>query len=69
MDLQISLSAFAFLFGELVQYCQTQVSNIGELERRWGRSKPHCLQQAARSVLDDMTQAGGFRIWRWFATT
>jgi len=31
---QISLSAFAFLFGELVQYCQTQVSNIGELERR-----------------------------------
>lgn len=31
---QISLSAFAFLFGELVQYCQTQVSNISELERR-----------------------------------
>lgn len=31
---QISLSAFSFLFGELVQYCQTQVSNIGELERR-----------------------------------
>lgn len=31
---EISLSAFAFLFGELVQYCQTQVSNIGELERR-----------------------------------
>jgi len=28
------LSAFAFLFGELVQYSQTRVSNIGELERR-----------------------------------
>ena len=31
---QVSLSAFAFLFSELVQYCQTKVSNIGELERR-----------------------------------
>lgn len=33
--LQVSLSAFAFLFSELVQYNQTQVDNIGELERRW----------------------------------
>ena len=32
--LQVSLSAFSFLFSELVQYCQTRVSNIGELERR-----------------------------------
>ena len=33
---QVSLSAFAFLFSELVQYSQTRVSNIGELERRCG---------------------------------
>lgn len=33
--LQVSLSAFAFLFSELVQYNQTQVDNIAELERRW----------------------------------
>lgn len=32
--LQVSLSAFAFLFSELVQYNQTQVDNIAELERR-----------------------------------
>ena len=32
--MQVSLSAFSFLFSELVQYCQTRVSNIGELERR-----------------------------------
>eukprot|EP00899_Mesostigma_viride_P006639 jgi/Mesvir1/15977/Mv08286-RA.1 len=31
---EVSLSAFAFLFSELVQYCQTRVSNIGELERK-----------------------------------
>ncbi|KAK9835153.1 hypothetical protein WJX81_001806 [Elliptochloris bilobata] len=31
---EVSLSAFAFLFSELVQYSQTRVSNIGELERR-----------------------------------
>ncbi|EIE20891.1 TRAPP I complex [Coccomyxa subellipsoidea C-169] len=31
---EVSLSAFSFLFSELVQYCQTKVSNIGELERR-----------------------------------
>jgi len=31
---EISLSSFASLFSELVQYCQTKVSNIGELERR-----------------------------------
>lgn len=32
--LQVSLTAFAFLFSELVQYNQTQVDNIAELERR-----------------------------------
>ncbi|KAG6427778.1 hypothetical protein SASPL_112025 [Salvia splendens] len=31
---QVSLSAFAFLFSELVQYNQIQVDNIAELERR-----------------------------------
>ena len=30
----VSLSAFAFLFSEIVQYCQAKVQNIGELERR-----------------------------------
>ena len=48
MDLQISLSAFAFLFGELVQYCQTQVSNIGELERRWERSYSALLAASSK---------------------
>ncbi|KAL2609209.1 hypothetical protein R1flu_027782 [Riccia fluitans] len=31
---EVSLSAFAFLFSELVQYSQTRVDNIAELERR-----------------------------------
>ncbi|KAL8502502.1 hypothetical protein ACS0TY_021589 [Phlomoides rotata] len=31
---EVGLSAFAFLFSELVQYNQTQVDNIAELERR-----------------------------------
>ncbi|KAG4158061.1 hypothetical protein ERO13_D02G098900v2 [Gossypium hirsutum] len=31
---KVSLSAFAFLFSELVQYNQTRVDNIAELERR-----------------------------------
>eukprot|EP00898_Chlorokybus_atmophyticus_P003694 jgi/Chlat1/4325/Chrsp29S04607 len=31
---EVSLSAFAFLFSALVQFCQQRVSNIGELERR-----------------------------------
>ncbi|KAJ8565037.1 hypothetical protein K7X08_001497 [Anisodus acutangulus] len=31
---EVSLSGFAFLFSELVQYNQTQVDNITELERR-----------------------------------
>ncbi|XP_042004404.1 trafficking protein particle complex subunit 5-like [Salvia splendens] len=31
---EVSLSAFAFLFSELVQYNQIQVDNIAELERR-----------------------------------
>lgn len=31
---EVSLSAFAFLFSEIIQYCQSTVSNVGELERR-----------------------------------
>jgi hypothetical protein len=31
---QVALASFAFLFSEFVQYSQSQVSNIGELERR-----------------------------------
>mmetsp|Transcript_14457 Transcript_14457/g.19956 ORF Transcript_14457/g.19956 Transcript_14457/m.19956 type:complete len:193 (+) Transcript_14457:44-622(+) len=31
---EVSLSAFAFLFSELVQYSQTQVSTVTELEHR-----------------------------------
>ena len=31
---QINLSSFAYLFSEIVQYCQSRVSNIGELERK-----------------------------------
>lgn len=31
---EISLSSFAYLFSELVQYCQSRVSNISELERK-----------------------------------
>ncbi|CAM6123315.1 unnamed protein product [Calypogeia fissa] len=31
---EVSLSAFSFLFSELVQYSQTRVDNITELERR-----------------------------------
>ena len=31
----IALSTWAFLFSEVVQYCQTKVTNIGELERRY----------------------------------
>ena len=31
---QVSLSAFAFLFSELVQYCQQRVSRVTELENR-----------------------------------
>lgn len=31
---EVSLSAFAFLFSEIVQYCQATVSNVSELERR-----------------------------------
>lgn len=31
---EASLSAFSFLFSEIIQYCQSTVSNVGELERR-----------------------------------
>lgn len=31
---QVSLSTFSYLFSELVQYCQSKVSNVGELERK-----------------------------------
>lgn len=42
--LQVSLSGFAFLFSELVQYNQTQVDNIAELERRFDNFRiPHWL--------------------------
>lgn len=32
--LQVSLSAFAFLFSELVQYCQNRVESISDLEKK-----------------------------------
>lgn len=32
---QVSLSAFAFLFSELVQYCHSKVQNVTELEQRY----------------------------------
>lgn len=31
---EVALASFSFLFSEFVQYSQSQVSNIGELERR-----------------------------------
>lgn len=31
---EVSLSAFAFLFSEIIQYYQSTVNNVGELERR-----------------------------------
>lgn len=31
---EVSLSAFAFLFSEIMQYSQTQVNNVAELERK-----------------------------------
>lgn len=34
-SLQVSLSAFAFLFSELVQYSQRNATHIGELEKKW----------------------------------
>lgn len=40
---QVALASFAFLFSEFVQYSQSQVSNIGELERR-------CLAAAMKSL-------------------
>ncbi len=36
--LQVALASFAFLFSEFVQYSQSRVSNIGELERRWAHA-------------------------------
>ena len=32
--MQVSLSAFAYLFSEMVQYSQTRVNNVAELERK-----------------------------------
>jgi hypothetical protein len=32
---EINLSAFSFLFSEIIQYCQSTVSNVSELERRY----------------------------------
>lgn len=37
---QVSLASFAFLFSEFVQYSQSRVSNIGELERRRAPAPP-----------------------------
>ncbi|KIM32553.1 hypothetical protein M408DRAFT_19953 [Serendipita vermifera MAFF 305830] len=33
---EVSLSAFAFLFGEMVQYTQKRVAGIADFERKWG---------------------------------
>lgn len=38
---QVSLSAFAFLFSELVQYCHSKVQNVTELEQRYVVSFTH----------------------------
>ena len=35
---QVSMSAFAYLYSELVQYHQTRVSSISELEQRLSSS-------------------------------
>ncbi len=40
---EVSLSAYAFLFAEIVRYTQMRVSGIGELERR-------CVLCAAAAV-------------------
>lgn len=32
---QVSLSSFAFLFSEIVQYSQTRVSSIADLEKKY----------------------------------
>jgi hypothetical protein len=37
---EVSASAFAFLFSEMVQYTQKRVHGIADLERRWGLSAP-----------------------------
>ena len=50
--LQVSLSAFAFLFSELVQYCQVKVTNVGELERRSGLHTLCHLAGPARAASD-----------------
>lgn len=47
-SLQVSLSAMAFLFSELVQYNQTRVNSITDLEQRYALSwasalRPNCL--------------------------
>ncbi|THG02124.1 hypothetical protein TEA_020156 [Camellia sinensis var. sinensis] len=51
---EVSLSAFAFLFSELVQYNQTQVDNITELERR--------LEDAGYAVPRQTPQQGQTRV-------
>jgi hypothetical protein len=37
---EVSASAFAFLFSEMVQYTQKRVHGIADLERRWGLFDP-----------------------------
>ncbi len=42
---QVALASFAFLFSEFVQYSQSRVSNIGELERRWAFADTSCRHE------------------------
>lgn len=38
---EVSLSAFAYIFGEAISYCHAQSSGISDLERRLGRLGAH----------------------------
>lgn len=68
---QVSLSSFAYLFSELVQYCQARVSNIGELERRsagWEREVVHVRRRAGRehaavALADLLRTSAGAGLW------
>lgn len=41
---EVSASAFAFLFSEMIQYTQKRVSGIGDLERRYVAVHPATLE-------------------------
>ena len=47
---QVSLSAFAFLFSELVQYNQSRVSSVTELERKCVRNRALLVGVALRQL-------------------